>query len=1226
MINLNKPAMKKILSKKRIALAVLTTFLFYLFYPPLASLSQLGQLTISPNKNIQDSEIPEYIYEHLNKDFSAYFGKTNNKDLTYLNFQSQNRTIEMELIPGFDSKDKKSTDSASEQPIPTPTQTVTPSPTIQPTISPSPTPSDLTQEASTISADIKAQLEEIQQSVASISGKVEEVSSQAGEISKEVKKVVKTELVLNKSPDGDTLTFKNADENTDVVISPNFDFIKQNIIINSSIYNWPLKFSINVNGLLINQNKLGEFQFTEVDTNKPIFTLDSFKISSEVSGVNEPLVPQYSVENGKFTVSLLPSVSFLDNLSVKAPLNIEYLIKPVINDNKDVTKKTQYKEIGNVISSKSVKMSFSDKDSSYKYVLDRTDFKAKLFDKSDKYAFAFERNNKSVELSLANSPTLSITKSTVKMDENDVDKLEAKNVVNNIDLRYTPNLQGIKEEIILNDKNSVVGFQKEDFISQGSTISGSLIPLSFSMKLNGLEITRNEQDKIQFFDPTNNTILFHIEKPFARDSNQAESYDVSYKIGSNNNLSIVIDKNWLESPDRVFPIIIDPTFLASEMTHYITATDYSFQRKSWFDGTYYWIALQTGSGIITGYSSDGGATWAQGAASLAIASYDYDETIDTARTNTSTASYSDFTANTYTCEKVTAGIPGKISHVRSYFGVSTTMIGLVIKQTSGGACTSPGGNLSARTSHYVHWGAGGTTYDFYFGNEAGPFAKGDSYCLCAVSETTGKHWYGSSSSNHYKVIYMRQQNADFSVYGDETGAYIVYQDGDSNIQAAKSTGTYPGTSWTWGTPAVIYDGGEGTNFRFDRPTINKAGNLLVYTAMRSGYGGGPISDKQDTQGTTGGMPYNVYSSTIYTPYSPSQDGKLSGIDINITSVTNSPTIWAKLCYDTTDASGCNLDEGSLSINSTGIKTITFPNGPFVQAEKRYRIYFRFSVGGANAVFGIVCATGEQCDGGHTYPAPAEAGIGGNGIKIWTRTATVIVVRKTDLNLGSITGMGSRALSDVANATASSYTVSVNKNDQIQYFFKDWANIKRFWCSTDGSDCSAVTQATGSSKTHPDADASISSVTDNTGKTHLVYINSSGNLVYQSLSSDFLTMSAVETVDSNTDCRYPSISFGEGNNSVFVTYFRESNNTIYYSRRPLNFETWSTPVALNSSITGSTQAWLSTLLNSSEQIVVFRTYGSSPPYSIVTDMIDTGLNKLMRHGKSFENETEQPATY
>jgi RHS repeat-associated protein len=109
---------------------------------------------------------------------------------------------------------------------------------------------------------------------------------------------------------------------------------------------------------------------------------------------------------------------------------------------------------------------------------------------------------------------------------------------------FTGLSNGLKEEIELAGPG------------QASTFSYQLSASS------GLEPSLAEDGSIQFRDSEGKTVIV-LPAPVMSDSAGAESRAVSYELGPEEEghwkLSVTADREWLEQPDRVFPVAIDPT-------------------------------------------------------------------------------------------------------------------------------------------------------------------------------------------------------------------------------------------------------------------------------------------------------------------------------------------------------------------------------------------------------------------------------------------------------------------------------------------------------------------------------------------------------------------------------------------------------------------------------------------------------------------------------------------
>ncbi|MED3821057.1 DNRLRE domain-containing protein [Priestia aryabhattai] len=140
------------------------------------------------------------------------------------------------------------------------------------------------------------------------------------------------------------------------------------------------------------------------------------------------------------------------------------------------------------------------------------------------------------------------TASTDVAAEHTENQIFYRNVLSNIDLRNTVFDRSVKEDIILKKYD---GFYKFRFLVTTS-----------------LEASVNENGSVSFKD-TKGDVVFSIPKPYMTDSKvdsssgEAQiSYDVHYelkKIDNGYQLTVVADKDWLTSKDRVYPVYIDPT-------------------------------------------------------------------------------------------------------------------------------------------------------------------------------------------------------------------------------------------------------------------------------------------------------------------------------------------------------------------------------------------------------------------------------------------------------------------------------------------------------------------------------------------------------------------------------------------------------------------------------------------------------------------------------------------
>ena len=136
--------------------------------------------------------------------------------------------------------------------------------------------------------------------------------------------------------------------------------------------------------------------------------------------------------------------------------------------------------------------------------------------------------------------TYSLTKT-----EKDNDTILMKDVLENIDLEYLPNENGVKENIILKSVPNIPSY-------------------SFNIKSDKLKLKYFEEENEYWFVNNEGKKDYQILPPYMIDANGVTSYSVIYRHNSQDlndikQLSVVPDSDWLSSPDRAYPVKIDPT-------------------------------------------------------------------------------------------------------------------------------------------------------------------------------------------------------------------------------------------------------------------------------------------------------------------------------------------------------------------------------------------------------------------------------------------------------------------------------------------------------------------------------------------------------------------------------------------------------------------------------------------------------------------------------------------
>lgn len=120
-----------------------------------------------------------------------------------------------------------------------------------------------------------------------------------------------------------------------------------------------------------------------------------------------------------------------------------------------------------------------------------------------------------------------------------------KNILPDTDLEYIVSGCSVKENIIVNKAQSEYNY-------------------SFDIDIGNLISVKNENGSISLYETIDSeTPVFHINAPYMYDSNGIESPNVDMSlvvIDGKTKLILNADKEWINSSERVFPVVIDPTF------------------------------------------------------------------------------------------------------------------------------------------------------------------------------------------------------------------------------------------------------------------------------------------------------------------------------------------------------------------------------------------------------------------------------------------------------------------------------------------------------------------------------------------------------------------------------------------------------------------------------------------------------------------------------------------
>lgn len=122
--------------------------------------------------------------------------------------------------------------------------------------------------------------------------------------------------------------------------------------------------------------------------------------------------------------------------------------------------------------------------------------------------------------------------------------LKASEVFENCDLNYTVLKKAFKEEIVLKKPTSQISFE-------------------YLIRMHNLNITKTDEGELHFSDNEGKPV-FLAPKPVMYDANYvlSEAIDTQLvKHGNNYSFRITPSQTWLTSPERKYPIVIDPTII-----------------------------------------------------------------------------------------------------------------------------------------------------------------------------------------------------------------------------------------------------------------------------------------------------------------------------------------------------------------------------------------------------------------------------------------------------------------------------------------------------------------------------------------------------------------------------------------------------------------------------------------------------------------------------------------
>ncbi len=150
--------------------------------------------------------------------------------------------------------------------------------------------------------------------------------------------------------------------------------------------------------------------------------------------------------------------------------------------------------------------------------------------------------------SISNKSEIATFNDSVMAVENKSGAVVYEDVFGNADLEYIVTTNSIKENVVVTEKQDKYTYSFDmDF--------GELIPIV------------NNDNSIRIVNPKNTEeTVFYIEAPYMYDANEVESTDIDMSLVEKDGIYVLtLDANseWINSSERTFPVIIDPTVYLS---------------------------------------------------------------------------------------------------------------------------------------------------------------------------------------------------------------------------------------------------------------------------------------------------------------------------------------------------------------------------------------------------------------------------------------------------------------------------------------------------------------------------------------------------------------------------------------------------------------------------------------------------------------------------------------
>ena len=255
-----------------------------------------------------------------------------------------------------------------------------------------------------------------------------------------------------------------------------------------------------------------------------------------------------------------PNSQIIGEIKEKRESNIKYFLKDDLTYEAAIYQEPvhymangKWEDIDNTLIAKKDENNndiYENKSNSYKVKIAKTTSSNKLVTvQKDKYELSWNiKSIKDASVKLAN-PNTSNLKALSKNDSiKTLTKLSStvqySGIQDNVDLEYVLNSSVVKENIILNKK-----------------VSNPVYNVEISVK--NLVAELQQDNTIVFYDAKDKSKkIFSMDAPYMKDSKGAQSYDIQVALNESQvgyMMTLSPSHTWLDSPERVYPVTIDPT-------------------------------------------------------------------------------------------------------------------------------------------------------------------------------------------------------------------------------------------------------------------------------------------------------------------------------------------------------------------------------------------------------------------------------------------------------------------------------------------------------------------------------------------------------------------------------------------------------------------------------------------------------------------------------------------